>query len=214
MINRLVLAALCVVFFSVNAEARQRHKPTAMHPDCNRLWPCIAPYASTPEQVRVTRGKYIARQVGFGGPNVARKARSGGAKVARAPRQSGFTLAPQPRQSETYGAPSPSLGYTIAKPLTFIAGQLRCAVNVGAALAERGIKGTGSALARSYDRWGRSSGPVPGGVAVTDRGRRGGHVAIISRVEGSRVWAWNPGRRGWREVEYTSRRARYRVASQ
>jgi hypothetical protein len=202
--TRLFLAALCVVFFSVNAEARPRNKPTAMHKDCNVLWPCIAPYASTPEQVRVTRGKYIARQVGFGGPNVKRAVKTGGAATSRR------VAAAVP----SYGAPSPSLGYTIAKPLTFIAGQLRCAVNVGAALAERGIKGTGSALARSYDRWGRSSGPVPGGVAVTDRGRRGGHVAIISRVEGSRVWAWNPGRRGWREVEYTSRRARYRVASQ
>jgi hypothetical protein len=38
---------------------------------------------------------------------------------------------------------------------------------------------------------------------------RRGHVVIVSRVEGSRVFVWNPGKRGrgWQEVEYTSRRA-------
>jgi len=102
----------------------------------------------------------------------------------------------------------------IAKPARYVAGRLVCAVNVGVALAERGLKGTGSALAHSYDSWGRPSGPVPGAVAVSDR-RGGGHVAIVSRVdEQGRVFAWNPGARGqgWHEVEYTHRRARYRVA--
>ncbi|MGM5033540.1 hypothetical protein [Tardiphaga sp. 803_E3_N1_3] len=112
--------------------------------------------------------------------------------------------------------PGPAIGLAVARPARYIAGRLICAVNVGAALAERGIKGTGSALARSYDRWGvRVAQPVPGAVAVTDR-RGGGHVAIVSRVEGSRVFVWNPSTRGrgWREVEYTNRHARYRVAVQ
>lgn len=120
-------------------------------------------------------------------------------------------ITPEP---QSFGVPSPDLGYSIARPARYITGRLICAINVGAALAERGIKGTGSALAHSYDRWGvRVAQPVPGAVAVTDR-RGGGHVAIISRVQGARVWAWNPstGGRGWREVEYTHRRARYRVA--
>lgn len=114
----------------------------------------------------------------------------------------------------SYGSPSSDVGYTIARPARYIAGRLICAVNIGAALAERGIKGTGSALAHSYDRWGvRVAQPVPGAVAVTDR-RGGGHVALVSRVEGSRVFVWNPSSRGrgWREVEYTNRNARYRVA--
>lgn len=113
-----------------------------------------------------------------------------------------------------YDAPVADVGYSLARPARYIAGRLICAINVGAALAERGIKGTGSALAHSYDRWGvRVAQPVPGAVAVTDR-RGGGHVAIVSRVEGSRVFVWNPSTRGrgWREVEYTSRKARYLVA--
>jgi hypothetical protein len=48
----------------------------------------------------------------------------------------------------------------------FIRGRLVCAVNVGAELARRGIRGTGSARAKSYLSWGRASRPVPGVVAV------------------------------------------------
>jgi hypothetical protein len=119
------------------------------------------------------------------------------------------------KEISSFGIQSPDVGYSIARPARYIAGRLICAVNVGAALAERGIKGTGSALARSYDGWGfRVAQPVPGAVAVTDR-RGGGHVAIVSRLEGSRVFVWNPSARGrgWREVEYTNRHARYRVAA-
>lgn len=114
----------------------------------------------------------------------------------------------------SFGVPTPSFGYSVARPLRYISGRLICAINVNSALAERGIRGTGSALAHSFDHWGiRVAGPVVGAVAVTDR-RGGGHVAIISRVEGDRAWAWNPSPRGrgWREVEYTKRRARYRIA--
>jgi hypothetical protein len=116
------------------------------------------------------------------------------------------------KEISSFGVPAPDVGYGIARPARYIAGRLICVVNVGAALVERGIKGTGSALAHSYDRWGvRVAQPVPGAVAVTDR-RGGGHVAIVSRVEGSRVFVWNPSTRGrgWREVEYTNRHARYR----
>jgi hypothetical protein len=99
-----------------------------------------------------------------------------------------------------------------AKPSGFIPGRLICAVNVNAELARRGIKGTGSALAKSFLKWGRSSQPVPGAVAVYNRGGSKGHVAIVSRVEGSTVWVWNPSRRGWREQVYRKRAIAYRVA--
>lgn len=101
----------------------------------------------------------------------------------------------------------------VARPGRYVAGRLRCAVNVNAALAERGIKGTGSALAKSFLRWGNASGPVPGAVAVSSRGRRGGHVAIVSRVEGGQVFVWNPSSRGrgWREVAYRHRAISFRV---
>jgi hypothetical protein len=38
----------------------------------------------------------------------------------------------------------------LARPVRYVAGPLICAINVGSALAERGIKGTGSALTLSH----------------------------------------------------------------
>lgn len=101
------------------------------------------------------------------------------------------------------------------RPSRYVAGRLKCAVNVNLALAERGIKGTGSALAKSFLSWGRPSSPVPGAVAVSSRGRRGGHVAIVSRVEGGRIYVWNPSSRGqgWKETVYRHRAISFRVDS-
>ncbi|QND71167.1 hypothetical protein [Tardiphaga robiniae] len=45
--------------------------------------------------------------------------------------------------SESEASPLAKIGRGIAKPARYIAGRLICAVNVGSALAERGIKGTG-----------------------------------------------------------------------
>jgi hypothetical protein len=196
MLKTVLAACALLCALTINAEARQRHKATGMHPDCNVTMPCVAPSASTPEQVRVARGRYVARQLGFGSAIERRAVR-----------------APKAQPAASYGVPSPSIGYSLSRPSRYIAGRLICAVNVGAALAERGIRGTGSALALSYLRWGRSAGgPVPGAVIVSGR-RGGGHVAIVSRVEGGIVYAWNAtgGQRGWREIPYRHRVIDYRV---
>jgi hypothetical protein len=119
----------------------------------------------------------------------------------------------QARQVASYTVTSGSWQVEVARPSRFIAGRLVCAVNVGVALAERGIRGTGSALALSYLHWGRSAGgPVPGAVIVSSR-RGGGHVAIVSRVENGVVYAWNAtgGQRGWREIPYRHSVIDYRV---
>lgn len=155
-----------------------------LHPDCNVTMPCVAPAAAVNarDRARIARAERF-RNVDFGSPMVP----------------------PETARSWLNG---------LDRPARYIGGRLKCAVNVNAALAARGIRGTGSALAHSFDRWGvRSPVPVVGAVAVTDR-RGGGHVAIVSRVHGGRVFVWNPSSRGrgWREVEYTNRRARYRVA--
>jgi hypothetical protein len=192
MFRTAILAVMALLALSLNAEARQRHKTFLADPSCNVIMPCegVAPSS---------RGEMIARKLGFGA-----------AQKVYTPR-----AATKRPTNITQNIPSQSLGYTIARPARYIAGRLICAINVNAALAERGIRGTGSALAHSFDHWGiRAPVPIPGAVAVTDR-RGGGHVAIVSRVDGSRVFVWNPSPRGrgWREVEYTSRHARYRVPS-
>lgn len=97
----------------------------------------------------------------------------------------------------------------------FIRGRLICAANVGQELARRGIKGTGSRLAKSYLSWGRSSGPQPGAVAVFSRGR-GGHVAIVHSVKpNGEVIYLNPSarRQAWVIGPYRRKPIAYRVAS-
>lgn len=103
-----------------------------------------------------------------------------------------------------------------AEGARFIRGRLVCALNVGAELARRGIRGTGSALAKSYLLWGRGSGPVPGAVAVFGRGKRGGHVAIVHSVrsDGTVIYL-NPSsrRQAWQVGPYHKRPIAFRVAS-
>ena len=95
----------------------------------------------------------------------------------------------------------------------FIRGRLVCAINVNAELARRGIRGTGSALAKSFLHWGRASPPVRGAVAVYSR-RGGGHVAIVSRVVNGRVYVLNPSTRKqrWVETIYPRKAIAYRVS--
>lgn len=213
MIRIVLLAVAALIALSSNAEARQRHKQTGLHPRCNIDWPCAPVTASTPDQIRVARGRYVARQMGFGSaierkPRVQREAKADYRHIVRT-RPAALKIEP------VRTAPTPSVAYNIAKPVRYIAGRLICAVNVGVALAERGIQGTGSALAMSYLRWGRSAGgPVPGAVIVSRR-RGGGHVAIVSRVENGVVYAWNAtgGQRGWREIVYRKAVIDYRVPS-
>lgn len=104
--------------------------------------------------------------------------------------------------------------HALGMPRVWVKGPLSCARNVNAALAERGVRGTGSALAKSFLRWGRSSRPVPGAVAIYNRGRskHTGHVAIVARVDRGRVLVWNPSRRGWRLMAYRKPAIAYRVA--
>lgn len=116
----------------------------------------------------------------------------------------------RPQQRRAYAASQGGV------PSRFVRGRLICAINVGVALSERGIKGTGSALAKSYLNWGRPSGPVPGAVAVFNRGKRGGHVAIVHSVQSDGTVIYlNPSsrRQAWQIGPYRKRPITYRVAS-
>ena len=160
------------------AEARQHHRHQhamsrvatsyAVDPGCNVIFPC--------EGVSVSpRGLRVVKAMGGFGSALQRYT----------PQVTHTAVKSTPRQHSALEnvAPAFSYGGSFGQPSRYIAGRLICAVNVGVALAERGIKGTGSALALSYLQWGRSAGgPVPGAVIVSAR-RGGGHVAIVSRVE-------------------------------
>jgi hypothetical protein len=214
-------AVLSALSFPAAARERPRVAPPAQ-PACVEtvMRPCYAALspAELKEARRVARGRYIADQLGIG--SVADK------PVPRATRRHKTTPrcspsrtvpewdCPGSAKSSAYGAPSPSFGYSIARPARYIAGRLRCAVNVNVALAERGIRGTGSALAKSFLHWGVASGPVPGAIAVSERRGGGGHVAIVRyvRPDGT-IIVWNPSPRGrgWQEAVYRHRAISFRV---
>ncbi len=67
-----------------------------------------------------------------------------------------------------------------------------CAAFVNAVLAQAGVEGTGSAMARSFTRWGRSvDDPEPGHICVLWRkswASSSGHVAFYLRSEGRWLW--------------------------
>ena len=64
-------------------------------------------------------------------------------------------------------------------------GSLWCARFMNMVLEHSGYKGTGSDMANSFASYGqRISGPQVGAIAVMGRGRGGGHVGIITGVDG------------------------------
>jgi len=65
-------------------------------------------------------------------------------------------------------------------------GRLWCARFMNMVLQHSGYRGTGSDMANSFAKYGqRVSGPQVGAIAVMSRGRRGGHVGIITGIDAS-----------------------------
>lgn len=69
-----------------------------------------------------------------------------------------------------------------------------CAIFANAICAECGLPTTGSAMAKSFLKWGRAVTPsevVPGDIAVKNRGAPSspsGHVGFVIKIEGGKVW--------------------------
>lgn len=65
-------------------------------------------------------------------------------------------------------------------------GALWCARFMNMVLEKSGHRGTGSNMASSFASYGRRiSGPQVGAIAVMSRGKRGGHVGIVSGIDAS-----------------------------
>jgi uncharacterized protein (TIGR02594 family) len=62
--------------------------------------------------------------------------------------------------------------------------RLWCGNFMNLVLQRNGLPGSGSNMARSFASYGhRVSGPQVGAIAVMSRGRRGGHVGIVSGID-------------------------------
>lgn len=86
MLKSVLAACALLCAFTINADAKLRHQASvpAIAKECNVIMPCDLSYGSPAqlkETVRVTRGKYIARQVGLGSVAPKPKSRSLGAVV-------------------------------------------------------------------------------------------------------------------------------------
>jgi uncharacterized protein (TIGR02594 family) len=65
-------------------------------------------------------------------------------------------------------------------------GRLWCARFMNMVLENSGHRGSGSDMAHSFASYGqRISGPQVGAIAVMSRGKRGGHVGVVSGIDAS-----------------------------
>lgn len=86
---------------------------------------------------------------------------------------------------------------------------LWCARFMNMVLQKTGHKGTGSDMASSFARYGqRISGPQIGAIAVMSRGRRGGHVGVVSGIDAKGNPIIISGNHGHRVAEATYSRGR------
>jgi len=86
---------------------------------------------------------------------------------------------------------------------------LWCARFMNMVLEKSGRRGTGSNMASSFASYGRRiSGPQVGAIAVMSRGKRGGHVGIVSGIDQSGNPIIISGNHGKRVAESTYSRGR------
>jgi len=113
-----------------------------------------------------------------------------GHRVVRASRQT------EPMTSAGVVSAAPMAGFgssnLVAKARRYIGtnptgmNALWCARFMNMVLEKSGRRGTGSNMANSFANYGRRiSGPQIGAIAVMSRGKRGGHVGIVSGIDAS-----------------------------
>jgi len=88
-------------------------------------------------------------------------------------------------------------------------GSLWCAAFMNLVLERSGHRGSGSNMARSFASYGtRVSGPQVGAIAVMSRGRRGGHVGVVSGIDANGNPIIISGNHGRRVAESVYQRGR------
>jgi uncharacterized protein (TIGR02594 family) len=151
---------------------------------------------------------------GFGSPNVAVEARAGRghrARLRQVEQTSRWERGVAQMQARGLGDANASVGpnatvtpaggamasgltssNVVAEARKYIGGNptgrgsLWCARFANMVLQHSGYRGTGSDMASSFAKYGqRVSGPQVGAIAVMSRGRRGGHVGIITGIDAS-----------------------------
>jgi len=182
-----ILAAVAATFiitaFHSPAEARPyksksvRHHSAAVHHAQPRTRHVYSRRAAQ-RTARGTRGRY------------AHRAYHGRRYVQRSARYR--SAAPAAAQNATFGAGFGGGSNLVAQARRYLGtnptgmSALWCARFMNMVLERSGHRGTGSNMASSFANYGRRvSGPQVGAIAVMSRGKRGGHVGIVSSVDAS-----------------------------
>lgn len=192
---------LCgAVLFSAPAEARRYKKKVVRH-QVQQVMP--APTAT------ILTGE--ARQIFNAPENVAvRNSRATSRRASRAARNSHAAATTGVGGFGGFGG-----GGLVAEARRYIGtnptgmSALWCARFMNMVLEKSGRRGTGSNMASSFASYGRRiSGPQVGAIAVMSRGKRGGHVGVVSGIDDSGNPIIISGNHGKRVAEATYSRGR------
>jgi len=187
-ITAAIATAVVLTAFHSPAEARRykhktvRHSAVAVAPVAPFGFNFGANNASAPRTAYAPRGRY-AHRARYATRHVSRR----GQRVAR-------HVAPAAQTSSTSFSPMAGFGSSnlVEQARRYIGtnptgmGALWCARFMNMVLERAGHRGTGSNMASSFASYGRRiSGPQIGAIAVMSRGKRGGHVGIVSGIDAS-----------------------------
>ena len=126
-----------------------------------------------------TQSRHATRHVNRRGHRVARAARHAAPTTS-----AGFAAAAPMAGFGSSGLVAQARRYIGTNPTGMSA--LWCARFMNMVLEKSGRRGTGSNMASSFASYGRRiSGPQVGAIAVMSRGRRGGHVGVVSGIDAS-----------------------------
>ncbi|ARP99755.1 TIGR02594 family protein [Pseudorhodoplanes sinuspersici] len=185
-----IATAVILTAFHSPAEARRykhktvRHSAAAVAPvtpfGFNFGVASTSAHRAAPRTAHAPRGRYAHRA-----RHTTRYASRRGQRIVR-------RVAPAAASSSF--APSAGFGSSnlVAQARRYIGtnptgmGALWCARFMNMVLERAGHRGTGSNMASSFASYGRRiSGPQVGAIAVMSRGKRGGHVGIVSGIDAS-----------------------------
>ena len=172
--------------------ARRRHKASRHHARRHQVMRYRVPRHARVAPRHVAGAVAVVDQHGVGGNAYALMAPS--APVAKTPairRRAAVARAVRTSGAKAYGAAS-AFGGTgvVAEARRYIGtnptgrARLWCAHFMNMVLQRSGHRSSGSNMARSFASYGtRVSGPQVGAIAVMSRGKRGGHVGVVSGID-------------------------------
>ena len=213
---RSTLLLFCAVaFFTSPASARPRHHAGYSHHH-HRLAQKIVPsdvnaFAVLPDRHAVNGASVGGGLFGTPAPTAEMRREAPRRRGLSAAAADSFASAPVTQSTPSFGGG----GSVVAEARRWIGGNptgrssLWCGNFMNFVLERTGHQGSSSNMARSFASYGhRISGPQVGAIAVMSRGKRGGHVGVVSGIDSNGNPIIISGNHGRRVAESTYSRGR------